>query len=80
MLIFAGIFSYSMIEEIIYRYISPSGKSYIRQTTNEVYRRRMWLGKSRYTGGRARKKYGPENFMYEVLLRNQYSGIEAASP
>lgn len=84
MLIFAGIFSYSMIEGIIYRYISPSGKSYIGQTTNEVYRRRMWFGKGRYTGGRskidrARKKYGPENFMYEVLLRNQYSGIEAAT-
>ena len=73
-----------MIEGIIYRYISPSGKFYIGQTTNEVYRRRMWLGKGRYTGGRskidrARKKYGPENFMYEVLLRNQYSGIEAAT-
>ena len=73
-----------MIEGIIYRYISPSGKSYIGQTTNEVYRRRMWFGKGRYTGGRskidrARKKYGPENFMYEVLLRNQYSGIEAAT-
>lgn len=44
----------------------------------------MWFGKGRYTGGRskidrARKKYGPENFMYEVLLRNQYSGIEAAT-
>lgn len=70
-----------MIEGIIYRYISPSGKSYIGQTTNEVYRRRMWFGKGRYTGGRskidrARKKY---NFMYEVLLRNQYSGIEAAT-
>lgn len=84
MLIFAGIFSYNMIEGIIYRYISPSGKSYIGQTTNEVYRRRMWFGKGRYTGGRskidrARKKYGPENFIYKVLLRNQYSSIEAAT-
>lgn len=73
-----------MIEGIIYRYISPSGKSYIGQTTNEVYRRRMWFGKGRYTGGRskidrARKKYGPENFIYEVLLRNQYSSIEVAT-
>ena len=56
-----------MIEGIIYRYISPSGKSYIGQTTNEVYRRRMWFGKGRYTGGRskidrARKKYGPDGF------------------
>lgn len=84
MLIFAGIFSYDMIEGIIYRYISPSGKSYIGQTTNEVYRRRMWFGKGRYTGGRskiyrARKKYGPKNFIYEVLLRNQYSSIEVAT-
>lgn len=73
-----------MIEGIIYRYISPSGKSYIGQTTNEVYRRRMWFGKGRYTGGkskidRARKKYGPDNFIYEVLLRNQYSSIETAT-
>lgn len=73
-----------MIEGIIYRYISPSGKSYIGQTTNEVYRRRMWFGKGRYTGGRskidrARKKHGPENFIYEVLLRNQYSSIEVAT-
>ena len=73
-----------MIEGIIYRYISPSGKSYIGQTTNEIYRRRMWFGKGRYTGGRskidrARKKYGPENFIYEVLLRNQYSSIEVAA-
>ena len=58
-----------MIEGIIYRYISPSGKSYIGQTTNEVYRRRMWFGKGRYTGGRSKID----------RARNQYSGIEAAT-
>lgn len=73
-----------MIEGIIYRYTSPSGKSYIGQTTRELYRRRMWFGPGRYTGGkskidRARKKYGPENFIYEVLLRNYYSSIESAT-
>lgn len=29
-------------------YTSPSGKSYIGQTTNEEYRRRMWFGTGRY--------------------------------
>lgn len=66
-----------MIEGIIYRYISPSGKSYIGQTTNEVYRRRMWFGKGRYTGGRskidrARKKLSEskKNSGHKIL---QYS-------
>lgn len=50
------------IDMIIGIYTSPSGKSYIGQTTNEEYRRRMWFGTGRYTGGRskidrARKKY-----------------------
>lgn len=84
MLIFAGIFDYGMVEGIIYKYTSPSGKSYIGQTTNEAYRRRMWFGTGRYTGGRskidrARKKYGPENFVYEILLRNTYSSVKAAT-
>lgn len=73
-----------MIEGIIYKYTSPSGKSYIGQTTRELYRRRMWFGTGRYTGGkskidRARRKYGPENFKYEVLLKNMYSTIELAT-
>lgn len=72
-----------MIEGIIYKYTSPSGKSYIGQTTNELYRRRMWFSMGRYTGGRskidrARKKYGPENFKYEILLKNTYFNIEEA--
>ena len=73
-----------MIEGLIYKYTSPSGKCYIGQTTNEVYRRRMWFSTGRYTGGRskidrARKKYGPENFRYEVIFRKIYPNIEAAT-
>lgn len=73
-----------MIEGLIYKYTSPSGKCYIGQTTNEAYRRRMWFGTGRYTGGRskidrARKKYGPENFKYEVIFRKIYPNIEAAT-
>ena len=75
-----------MIEGIIYKYTSPSGKSYIGQTTREVYRRRMWFSPGRYTGGngrsnidRARRKYGPENFTYEVLVKNQYASLELAT-
>lgn len=73
-----------MITGIIYKYTSPSGKVYIGQTTNELFRRRMWFGKGRYTGGkskidRARRKYGPENFKYEVILKNEYSSVETAT-
>lgn len=75
-----------MVEGIIYKYTSPSGRSYIGQTTRELYRRRMWFSSGRYTGGngkskidRARKKYGPENFTYEVLIRNSYSSLESAT-
>lgn len=73
-----------MIEGLIYKYTSPSGKCYIGQTTKEAYRRRMWFSTGRYTGGRskidrARKKYGPENFKYEVIFRKIYPNIEAAT-
>lgn len=73
-----------MVTGVIYRYISPSGKSYIGQTTNEVFRRRMWFGDGRYTGGRskidmARKKYGRENFRYEVIHRQQFFTLEEAT-
>lgn len=58
---------------IIYCYTSPSGKKYIGQTTNEINRRSMFNNLSiNYCskGGkidRARHKYGPQNFIYEVL-------------
>ena len=64
-----------MIEGIIYRYISPSGKSYIGQTTNEKIRREHWNTIGPYSGvkiDRARIKYGIKNFKYEVLIRTKY--------
>lgn len=71
-----------MVEGIIYRYISPNGKSYIGQTTNERLRRRSWFsGKYHYAGAkidRARAKYGRNAFAYEVLVRNTYSSKELA--
>ena len=62
-----------MIEGVIYRYKSPSGKYYIGQTIEEERRRRDFLGKKKIYAGpkinRARDKYGPENFEYTVLVR-----------
>lgn len=57
---------------IIYCYTSPSGKKYIGQTINEQHRRNIFLNiKQKYSSGGkidiARKKYGPENFKYEIL-------------
>lgn len=73
-----------MVEGIIYKYTSPSGKVYIGQTTNELYRRRMWFSSGRYTGGRskidrARKKYGATNFTYSVLYKREYPSAELAT-
>ena len=66
-----------MVEGIIYKYTSPSGRSYIGQTINEVLRRKNWFSKKYHYAGskidRARAKYGRHNFSYEVLVRNQYS-------
>ena len=71
-----------MIEGIIYKYTSPSGKCYIGQTTNESLRRKSWnSGIYHYAGtkiDRARKKYGSKNFFYEVLVRNSYSSKSIA--
>lgn len=39
-----------MVVGIIYRYISPSGKSYIGQTTNENIRREHWNTLGPYAG------------------------------
>lgn len=52
--------------------MSPSGKIYIGQTFEEEKRRYNFLHKKRYAGpkiDRARLKYGPENFIYSVLVR-----------
>lgn len=59
-------------EGIIYRYKSPSGKYYIGQTINEERRRRCFLYDDSYGGMKidnARKKYGPKNFEYTVLMK-----------
>ena len=67
---------------VVYKYTSPSGKSYIGQTTNEVNRRRTWFCMKRryagYTIEKARQKYGPENFKYEVLFKQVFSTFEEA--
>lgn len=73
-----------MVTGIIYKYTAPNGKVYIGQTTNELYRRRMWFGAGRYTGGkskidRARSKYGAENFSYEVLFKASFPSTETAT-
>lgn len=58
---------------VIYCYTSPSGKKYIGQTTNEKQRKCCWANMNIpycSAGGkidRAREKYGPENFKYEVF-------------
>ena len=57
----------------IYRYTFPDGKVYIGQTYREKGRRKDFRLKNRpYSKGQkinnARKKYGPENFTYEVLF------------
>ena len=61
------------MEGVIYKYTSLSGKCYIGQTIDEERRRRDFLGiKKIYSGpkiNRAREKYGPENFKYDVLVR-----------
>lgn len=56
---------------VVYKYTSPNGKIYIGQTIDEIGRRHSFMHKTHYAGNkmdRARKKYGPENFKYEVLM------------
>lgn len=56
---------------IIYCYKSPTGKIYIGQTIDERTRRATFFNLNSHYGGlyidNARRKYGPENFLYEVL-------------
>lgn len=61
---------------VVYKYTSPSGKVYIGQTIIERRRRRMFLAVDKdYSKGwlinNARRKYGPENFTYEVLFETE---------
>lgn len=64
---------------IIYKYTSPSGKVYIGQTIDEKKRRKEFRNLNiKYAGRKinhARKKYGPENFEYEVLERDRKSVV-----
>lgn len=77
---------FHMVEGIIYKYTSPSGKIYIGQTTNHKLRRKKWFNMSSpYTSSdwgskidKARIKYGPESFRYEVLFRGKYINRKAA--
>lgn len=61
-----------MYRGIIYKYTSPSGKHYIGQTIDEKSRRSKFLNPNiDYSGpkiNRARHKYGPENFEYEIIF------------
>lgn len=62
------------MEGIVYCYTSPSGKKYIGQTIDESARRSTFntIHRNYCHGGKidlARRKYGPENFKYEVLKR-----------
>lgn len=65
---------------IIYKYTSPSNKIYIGQTYNEPLRRRTFNNINLcYAGGKidnARKKYGPENFTYEILEEIEENDIK----
>lgn len=66
-------FIINYMEGIIYMYTSPNGKKYIGQTVDEVNRRSKFMNlNQRYAGSKidnARKKYGPENFEYKVLMK-----------
>jgi group I intron endonuclease len=66
-----------MINGIIYCYTSPSNKKYIGQTIQESKRKSRFkdLTKVYSSGGKlenARKKYLPENFIYEVLEKRVF--------
>lgn len=69
-----------LIRGIIYLRTSPSGKYYVGQTIDENRRNNEWSNLKRpYSGGvidTARKKYGPENFKYEILFEIKSSNIE----
>lgn len=71
-----------MIHGVIYRYISPIGKSYIGQTKDE-HKRRLCFRTTAYYSGRkmdnAIKKYGVDSFIYEVLYRKSYNSFEEAT-
>lgn len=71
-----------MLIGIIYKYTSPIGKIYIGQTTEERRRRKTFMNLNKTYGGkkidRARVKYGPANFIYEVLERMSFKDSQEA--
>lgn len=57
---------------LIYKYTSPSGKIYIGQTVNEKSRKcshKLDAKKSNTHFAKAIRKYGFENFKYEVIIK-----------
>lgn len=57
---------------VIYKYTSPSGKIYIGQTINERSRKSKHKNDTSKTNtyfGKAIRKYGWENFKYEVIIK-----------
>lgn len=68
------------MEGVVYKYTSPSGNVYIGQTSNEKRRRSEFLRLKQSYGGQkmdnARKKYGVENFKYEVLFRAEFDSAD----
>lgn len=67
---------------IIYKYVSPCGKVYIGQTIYEARRRKTFFNLNKSYGGdkidSARKKYGPENFTYEILFKSDFKTAKEA--
>lgn len=72
----------TMIEGVVYRYVSPDGKSYVGQTTNEHRRKLEFKRQGKHYTSKslteAIHKFGLENFVYEVLYRQQYETKEEA--
>ena len=72
-----------MYKGIIYKYTSPSGKVYIGQTVDEKKRRNDFLNVGKAYAGdkinKAREKYGPENFKYEIISIISATSIEELS-
>lgn len=70
------------IEGIIYKYLSPANKVYIGQTIHEGRRRKTFLNLNKSYGGekidRARLKYKPENFKYEILYKAEFVSVRDA--
>lgn len=70
-----------MIKGVIYKYISPNGGIYIGQTINECHRRGLFFNAIHYGGykiDKARKVFGPENFIYERLFIEEFKNKKDA--